>query len=121
MLNYLLNSLVTVQRRVNSASAPRDSFNNPVYGAPTATWPVVYTNMPCRLAFSGTPIEFSPTGERVKPSGVVYYPTNYTLFHEDRILVNFGYGPIEYIITSIQAAYQTSTVISHMEANVELP
>jgi hypothetical protein len=118
MINFLFNESVTIKRRLDVSIASRDSLNNPVYGAPTASWTTVYSNMPCKLAFSGTPIEFAPTGERVKPQGVLYYSKDYTLQHEDRILTP---GGIEYVLTSIQTAYMTSQVISHMEGNLELP
>jgi hypothetical protein len=122
MLNFLLNEKVIIKRRPElgsgSGMASRDSFNNPIYGAPTASWTSPYTNMPCRLAFSGTPIEFAPTGERVRPEGTMYYPVDYILQHEDRVITS---GGIEYVIISIQKAYMTPNVISHMEANIQLP
>jgi hypothetical protein len=122
MIDFLFNENVIVKRRPSlgsgSGQASRDSFNNPIYGAPTAGWTTVYSAMPCKLAFSGTPIEFSPTGERVKPSGVLYFSSDNVLQHEDRIITSNG---IEYVVTSLQYAYMTPNVIDHSEATVELP
>ena len=118
MLQSIFNSTVTVKRRTDSSIASRDIFNNPVYGAPTASWQTIYTDMPCRLAFSSKPIQFAPTGERVTPNGVAYIPQNYTIYHEDRIITS---GGTEYVVTSIVPAYLNNNVIDHYEAIVELP
>jgi hypothetical protein len=122
MIDFLFNESVIVKRRPglgsSSGQASRDSFNNPVYGAPTAGWTTVYSTMKCKLAFSGTPIEFAPTGERVKPQGVMYFSSDNILQHEDRIITSNG---IEYVVTSLQYAYMTPQVIDHTEATIELP
>jgi len=118
MINYIYNTSVIVKRRLDVSVASRDSFNNPVYGAPTSSWNTVYSSVPCRLAFSADSIEFSPTGERIKPSGTLYFGTEYTLRQEDRIITTNG---IEYVVTSLQAAMATPFLQSHWEATVELP
>jgi hypothetical protein len=118
MINYLLNEQAIVKRRTDVSVASRDSFNSPIYGTPTTNWSVIYSALPCRFAFSKRKIEFKPTGERVEPQGVLYYPADYTIGPEDRIINSAG---VEYVVTSTQIAYQTPNVISHMEADIELP
>lgn len=118
MINFVFNENVVVKRRASVATAPRDSLNNPVYGAPTASWTVVYASMPVRLAFDRKQVEFAGTGERVKPNGVMYFSANYSLLQEDRIITSEG---VEYVVVSLQKGYQTTFVLSHMEAIVELP
>jgi hypothetical protein len=118
MINFLLNENVLVKRRKDISVASRDDFNNPIYGAPTSSWTTVYASMPCRLAFSGTPIEFAMIGERIKPQGAMYAPVEFVCQQEDRVLTG---GGIEYVITSVQKAYMTSNVLSHYEYTLELP
>lgn len=119
MIFGLFNTTVTVKRR---ASTGRDSLNNPIYGAPTdgAGWSTVYTGVPARLAFSSKAIQFAMTGERPKPSGVVYYPPNFALQVEDRILTADS-STIEYTVVSIVPGYINNTTIDHYEAIVQLP
>ncbi len=120
MILALLDEVVTVKRRNTVASASRDSFNNPVYGAPTsgAGWYTAYTNMPIRFAFSKKDVEFAPTGERIKPNGVAYSTIDYTIFHEDRFITSNG---VEYVVTGVSKGYLTGNVLDHMEYTVELP
>lgn len=120
MIQAIFNENVTVKRRIGIDVASRDSLNNPIYGVPTsgAGWSTVYTNMPCRLAFSSRALQFAMTAERVTPSGIMYYDVAYTLKHEDRILTSTG---IEYIVTSIADGYIINTVLDHYEALLDLP
>ena len=118
MLQSIFNLKVTVKRRLGIDVASRDSFNNPIYGAPTATWITAYTNMPARLAFNAKPLQFAPIAERPTPNGVIYIPKEYTIYHEDRILTPDG---IEYVVTSVAAGYINNTVLDHYELEVALP
>jgi hypothetical protein len=115
----LFNVVVNVYQR---ASTGNDSLNNPIYGTPTsgAGWSLVYANMPCKLAFSSKQIQFAMTGERPKPSGVVYYGSSFTLAPEYRI-VTTDPSPIEYVVVSVVPAYIVAAVVDHYEAIVELP
>ena len=117
MLNAIFNVTVSIKRRVSYSSASRDSLNNPIYGAPTLTWSTVYSAMPARLAFSSKGIEFAPTGERVSPEGVVYYPPEYSLLPEDRVLTN----GIEYVVVSIVPGFRDNQILDHYEAILKLP
>jgi hypothetical protein len=127
MLHWFYNTTVTVKRRANATPlsgasgaitvASRDIFNNPVYGAP-ATWTAVYSAMPCRLAFKDRGVQFAPTGERIQPTGTLYYPAEYNLYQEDRIVTADG---IEYVLTGINDAYLTPTTLSHHEGELSLP
>ena len=76
----ILNSKVSIRRR---ESTGRDSLNNPIYGAPTSGigWVTVYKDMPVRLAFSSKEVRFAPEGERILPTGVMYYNNSYSLKH----------------------------------------
>ncbi len=114
----ILNQVVTVKRRVSSGI---DSLGNPIYGSPTQTWTVIYTNVPVRLAFSSTPTEFSPAGERITPNGVVYMNPGYTILPEDRILVPNSSDVIEYNVVSVVPGYTFGTAVSHYEIVVQLP
>ena len=118
MLNAIYNLKVTVKRRLSISAASRDSLNNPIYGAPTASWNTAYSNMPARLAFSAKPLQFAPTAERITPNGVMYIPPQYTIYHEDRIITPDG---IEYIVVSVVAGYINNTVLDHYELEVALP
>lgn len=118
MLNAVFNLKVTVKRRASIAVASRDSLNDPIYGAPTASWDTVYTNMPARLAFGAKPLQFAPIAERITPSGVMYIPQNYTIYHEDRILTPDG---IEFVVVSVVAGYLNNTVLDHYELLLALP
>ena len=114
----IFNSKVTVKRRLAIGVASRDALNNPIYGAPTATWNTIYTNMPARVAFTSKPIQFAPTGERILPIKILYIPPNFTVYHEDRILTADG---IEYVVTSVVPGYTNNTVIDHWELALDLP
>ena len=118
MLNAVFNLKVTVKRRLAIGVASRDSLNNPIYGAPTTSWNTVYTNMPARLAFSAKPLEFAPTAERITPSGIMYIPNNYTIYHEDRIITPDG---IEYVVISVASGYLNNNVLDHYELELALP
>jgi hypothetical protein len=117
MQNSLLNEKVDVYRRVSTG---RDALNNPVYGTPaTGTgWNLVYSGMPCRLAFTDKRIEFARGGERVKPYGTLYFSQDFALIQEDRIVTPDN---IQYVVTSIRIAYKTGSVIDHYEGICELP
>ncbi len=112
----LLNESVTIKRRVATGV---DSLNNPVYGTPTLPWPSVYTNMPVRLAFSSKNVRFAPEGERILPTGVMYYNPKYQLKMEDRVLTS---GGIEYVVIGLTIGYgPIGKTISHFEAVLQLP
>lgn len=118
MIPGIFNEEITIKRRVSLAAASRDSLNNPIYGAPTATWNTVYSNVPARLAFSAKPLQFAQTAERVTPNGVVYIPADYTIYHEDRVLTSAG---VEYVVISVAAGYINNSSIDHWELEVSLP
>ncbi len=117
MQNSLLNEAVDVYRRV---SASRDALNNPVYGTPITGvgWNLIYSAMPCRLAFTDKRIEFAHGGERVKPYGTLYFSEDFALLQEDRIITTDN---IQYVVTSIRIAYKTGSIVDHYEGIVELP
>lgn len=117
MQQSLLNEKVDVYRRV---AGGRDALNNPVYGSSVTGpgWNLVYSQMPCRLAFTDKKIEFAHGGERVKPYGTLYFSQNYALKQEDRIVTQ---DSVQYVITSIRIAYKTGSIIDHYEGICELP
>ena len=112
----LFNTTCNIKRLVNLG---RDSLNNPVYNNPS-TWPVVYTNMPCKLAFSSKEIRFSMTGEHPDPAGIMYVPTGYTILPNDRVITSDA-QPIEYVVVSVVPAYMVGTVVNHYEVILKLP
>lgn len=123
MINGIFSDTVNASRRVSSTSASRDQFNNPIYGDPT-TWPLIYTNIKVRLAWSGKQIRYSNTGELIYPSGTMYYSKFLTLKPEDRIITVVSPGiptGIEYIIEAVYPSYILHGVVDHYEANVRLP
>jgi hypothetical protein len=116
----LLNISAVVVRRTSTGV---DILNNPTYGSPTngTGWNVVYNSVPVRLAFSTKAINFKKEGERIIPTGVVYYNAGYILMPEDRILFQDPNGNlIEYVITSIVEG-RMGVIIDHFEALVSLP
>ncbi len=117
-MNNIYNTTVQIRRRVDTSVASRDALNNPVYGAPTSSWTQVYDTMPCKFAFTSKQMTFVETGERIQPTGVMYFPADYSLFQNDRAITLDG---IEYVITDIAPAYLYGSKISHFEANVKLP
>ena len=118
MIQSLLNSNVTIKRRVDTSVASRDALGNPVYGNPITDWSTVYTNMPVRLAFTSREMTFVSTGERVTPNGIMYYPTDYILQINDRVETSDG---IQYVVGSITIGYLFGSVVSHYEAVLSLP
>ena len=118
MINAIYNIKTTVKRRLDISVASRDSLNNPIYGAPTASWQTIYTNMPTRLAFSAKPLQFAPVAERITPNGVMYISKDYTVYHEDRIITPDG---VEYVVVSVVAGYINNNVLDHYELEVALP
>lgn len=113
----LLNQTVTIKRRLSTG---RDSLGNPIYGAPTdgLGWSTIYTNIPIRLAFSTKQVRFAPEGERILPTGVMYYNPGPLLKAEDRVLTDDG---IEYNIISVQEGVGFGAVVTHYEAILQLP
>lgn len=113
----ILNQKVAVKRRTSQG---RDSLNNPVYGSPTngSGWNTVYDCVPARLAFSTKPIRFAPEGERISPTGIVYYNAGWDIKAEDRILTPNG---IEYTVISVVEGITFGSVVDHYEAIVQLP
>jgi hypothetical protein len=73
--------------------------------------------MPVRLAFSSKLIKFAKEGERIIPTGVMYYNTDYLLKPEDRVLTTDG---IEYVATSVVEG-RTGATIDHYEVVLTLP
>jgi hypothetical protein len=74
--------------------------------------------MPARLAFDEKQIAFAPTGERVLPEGVLYFPPDYLVFPEDRTITTDG---IEYVVVSVVPGYRDNVMVDHYEAIVKLP
>jgi hypothetical protein len=123
MINSIFTDLVNIRRRTSYTSASRDSFNNPIYGDPT-TWPIVYTNISVRLAWSGKQMKVSNSGELIFPQGTIYIPKNITLLPEDRIITvtnPANMTGIEYVLTAIYPSYLLNTIIDHFEGNLSLP
>lgn len=117
MIAALLNINVSVKRRADQG---RDVLGNPTYGTPTsgAGWSIVYTAMPARLAFNRKQLAFAATGERVIPSGTLYFPAEYAVKVEDRILTPDN---IEYVIVGVVPGYVVQDVVDHYEAQLALP
>lgn len=113
----IFNQKVTIKRRQSTGT---DTLGNPIYGTPTGGpgWSNVYVQMPVRLAFSAKIIRFAIEGERVQPTGTMYYNPQYSLLPEDRVITQEG---IEYNIISIVKGQTFGEVISHFEAIVQLP
>lgn len=113
---YLAEKVV-IKRRIVTG---RDSLNNPVYGQPTSGsgWTTVYTDMPVRLAFSSKNVRFAPEGERILPTGVMYWNLGYTLQAEDRVLTALG---IEYVVIGITVGRGVGNILDHYEAVLQLP
>ena len=113
----LLNENVIVKRRFSQG---RDSLGNPIYGTPTQGdgWTNVYEDMPVRLAFTGKDVRFAPEGERILPTGIMYFNSQYELRMEDRVLTPDG---IEYNVIGITKAFLMAGVIDHYEAVLQLP
>jgi hypothetical protein len=120
MIQGIFNTTITIKRRLGIDVASRDSLNNPIYGSPINTWLTVYTNIPARIALSSKPLQFASIGERSTPNGIVYIPPEYILYNEDRILTSDA-SPIEYVITSVAAAYVNNSTIDHWEIDISLP
>ena len=112
----ILSQNVTIKRRTSQGV---DSLNNPNYGAPTGGlgWNIIYNSVPVRLAFSTKAIRFVAEGERIIPTGTMYYNQPYILQPEDRVLTSDG---IEYVITSVVEGRMGLTV-DHYEAVLGLP
>ncbi len=116
----LLAQNVVVTRRTSTGV---DALNNPIYGSPTNGngWNVVYNSVPVRLAFSTKAINFAKEGERIVPTGVMYYNIGYYLRPEDRILYqDYNGNIIEYVVTSVVEGRMGMT-IDHYEAILGLP
>lgn len=113
----LLTENVNIRRR---RDVGRDSLNNPEYGAATdgAGWYTVLENFPVKLAFSMKGLKFAPEGERVIPTGIMYFNGPADIRQEDRILTSQN---IEYIVIGLSIAYLMGTVIDHYEAILQLP
>lgn len=123
MTPNFFTDVVNVRRRGASTVASRDQLNNPVYGDPVS-FPIVYTGIKVRLLWSGKTMVFATTGELIRPSGTLYYPTNIILLPEDRIVTVSvpGYANgVEYILTSTVPAFIFSGRVDHMEGQLSLP
>jgi hypothetical protein len=123
MTPNFFTDVVNVRRRVASTAASRDALNNPVYGDPVS-FPIVFTGIKVRLLWSGKTMVFATTGELIRPSGTLYYPTNIILLPEDRIVTVSvpGYANgVEYILTSTVPAFIFSGRVDHMEGQLSLP
>lgn len=118
MIKALLNTTVTVKRRLATSLAPIDSLGNPIYSAPTSSWATAYSAMPCRLAFSKKTLVFAATGERVTPSGTMYFGPGFTILSEDRIITTDG---IEYVVLGSVRGFVIGAVLDHWECQLALP
>lgn len=117
----LLNQTVSIKRRTSTGT---DTLGNPIYGTPTggAGWNIVYKTMPARLAFSSKLIRFAPEGERIQPSGTMYYNPAFNLRAEDRVLTtDAAQNAIEYVVISVVPGITFGGVVSHYEAILQLP
>lgn len=116
----ILNTTVIVKRRTSTGT---DSLGNPTYGTPTSGtgWNTVYNALKVRLAFNAKPVRFAPEGERILPTGVMYYNPGSDLQAEDRVLVPNGSKYIEYNIISVIPGYTFGKAIDHYEAVLQLP
>lgn len=117
MILAQLQDIITIKRRTSTGS---DALNNPIYGAPTSGvgWATVYTNMKVKLAFHQKTTSYVSTGERVIPSGVMYYMPAYALKPQDRVITSDG---IEYVVLGVVSARIVGPVIDHYEAELALP
>lgn len=113
----ILNQTVSISRRISTG---RDSLNNPIYGTPTSGvgWNTIYNNMPVRLAFNAKPVRFAPEGERILPTGIMYYNAGFDIKAEDRVLTADG---IEYNVISVIPGMTFGSVVDHYEAILQLP
>jgi hypothetical protein len=117
MIPAIYNTTVDVRRRIDVTSASRDILNNPIYGDPAA-WGIVYTAMPARLAFSSKDLQFASTGERITPSGIMYYQVTFTLFPQDRVITQQG---VEYVVADITTGYLNNVILDHYTCKLLLP
>ena len=117
MLPNLLNVFVSIKRRIDYNRASFDVLGNPVYGD-SSTWDTIFTHMPVRFAFPAKELQFANTGERIIPSGVMYYNPEHKLLPMDRVLTPDG---IEYVITDISVGIRIGAIIDHYEAKLILP
>lgn len=114
----LLIQTVSVFRR---NSQGRDSLNNPIYGTPIegTGWDLIIKCLSVRLAFSSKPVQFASEGERVLPTGVMYFnPTDLTIKAEDRVVTSDN---IQYIVVSVVPGLLFGGALSHFEAVLALP
>lgn len=118
MINTFFNEYVDIYRRVDTDDASRDALGNPVYGKPTEDWNLVAEDVYCRLAFSSKTMVVIDTGERIQPSGKMYYGKQWNLFWNDRILTKDGR---EYYIDDVVPGYEFGQNLSHYEAVLKLP
>lgn len=129
MTANFFTDVIDVRRRTqwDSSSLSRDSLNMPVYGEVNTDYQLVYENVNVRMQFSGKTMVFVATGELIKPSGVLYYPTTITLLPQDRIITKSAPGypaattGIEYVIESFIPAFLINGVVDHGEAVINLP
>lgn len=122
---------IDIRRRTqwDSSSLSRDSLNNPVYGEVNTDYQLIYGNVKVRMQFSGKSMVFVATGELIKPSGVMYYPTSMTLLPQDRVITKSAPGypdatfpsGIEYVVESFIPAFLINGVVDHYEAVINLP
>ena len=114
--SFFLPDVISVSRRTSTGL---DSLNNPTYGTSVSGtgWATIYTGVKCRLALSGKDVEFSPIGERIKPSGVLYTNAKYDIRNEDRIITSDN---IQYVIIGVSTA-RLGSVVDHYEYTIQLP
>jgi hypothetical protein len=80
-----LNVTIQVQRRASNPG--RNSLNEPAYG-PESAWPVVYSNLACRIEYVDRTMQFTQTGERVVlDKTLLYVEPEITIHPEDRITI----------------------------------
>ena len=123
-INPAFIHICNVKRRNNNL---KDLLNAPDYGY-TDNWDNVYINLPCRLEISNpSDIQFKETGERIKPTNILYVDFATPLKAEDRIyilnsdLVSLGYGT-EFIVQGrIPALDMIRKPRHHLEYNLIVP
>lgn len=117
-LAYLLNKTIIVKRRQDWVDGliARDILNAPDYGTPD-NWNIVYPALKCRIEYSSNSIEFKQTGERLRPSIIMYLDDDVDVRAEDRIYD----GKDIYIVDGKQIYYNTVGEVHHFEYNLLVP
>ena len=123
MIAGIFSDVINVRRRQLYTTASRDAFNNPYFGDPT-TWPLVYSSIKVRLAWSGKQMKVSNTGELIYPTGIIYVPSSILLQPQDRIITitnPANMTGIEYVLEAIYPSYLLHNKKDHFEGSLHLP